>query len=874
MVGILNDISNQLRNTSNSVIDSTVAAYAISSAISSVAIVLLTVSLSIALWASAQALYLKHWLSSHAGYWETFHNPEEEAIKREVYAQGLKRWAIPSLFELLPLLMQLAVFCFFVGAFFAVILSNIWASIAIVLGLYAAFLLGRHVYQVLTRDPYTPFSYSRPLIFNVVRTWSERSRSSLHEDALNPEIARAAILNRLFMHASMTPNNLSTFIQLFSLPVKHPQLRVKSLAPWCQLSSLLPSVLMKTHSHSRYYPLPVLRLSLLVLVQGPSKQLPINNEVKRADSTTNTSDPLQNLYLHLLLSQLHATAGGTDHWQEACRILRCLEYSEEHTSELVWLVDSIQLYTLQIKADFIARIVEFLRGVVVYLAKCPGDEDNADLLRTASIMAAEWLISRQISDNETLPRQWILSSQGVHSGEDEGKGEGEGEGNQKMFVLVENLRLSQSESLQRTINLYQDSQKTDSRSNFDIRTLLIPIMAVEGFAVEKNGENLVDAVPRIQIGDLRCSLEGLWDLWEGGFNQSDLLRFVLTLVVPPSSPVGDMQSSMVVLLLKGYLQQINESPALITENAFRFIDAAFEHSLTTGTSRDELEPQLQDVQFPNPWLALHIDTILRRRSTPSAANLEAVTTLDSRVKAIVSKKRLNLYLSSNVDPEPDVLTLLLQSDDRVISLEAFGQSVDLLESPSTGESGGRSPRPPTLALLEQEKRLHLISRFFDPQQSTSMCQSVWIMLTEDLYPGWERIPTDWRRDIATALVEATEWMVKGQAILAEAIKKPRRIRASGKAKQVIGATALALLNRSDTEPHKKRNVLLETRDEHFKERLEACAQVYLRLFAVAVEELGEGAKSHTQHIVAFLVDIPDVLFNEGAIQRIQHVLGL
>jgi hypothetical protein len=71
------------------------------------------------------------------------------------------------------------------------------------------------------------------------------------------------------------------------------------------------------------------------------------------------------------------------------------------------------------------------------------------------------------------------------------------------------------------------------------------------------GKSISDAVPRIQSGDLRCSLEGLWDLWEGGFNQSDLLRFVLTLVVPPSSPVGDTQSSMVIPLLKEYLQQIN-----------------------------------------------------------------------------------------------------------------------------------------------------------------------------------------------------------------------------------------------------------------------------------------------------------------------------
>jgi hypothetical protein len=153
--------------------------------------------------------------------------------------------------------------------------------------------------------------------------------------------------------------------------------------------------------------------------QGQSEQLRVNREAKRVYSTIKTSNPLQNLYLHLLLSQLHATAGDTDHWQDACRILKCLEYSEEHTSELVWLVDSIQLYTLWIEEDFTTRIVEFLRGVVVYLAKCPGDGHNADLLRTATIMAAEWLMSRQSSDNGNLPRRYILSSQDVHSDEGE-----------------------------------------------------------------------------------------------------------------------------------------------------------------------------------------------------------------------------------------------------------------------------------------------------------------------------------------------------------------------------------------------------------------------------------------------------------------------
>ena len=869
MVNILNDISNKVRNVSDSVTNSSEEVVA---SFQTTSLVLLTVSLCLVVIASAQALYLKQWLSSHTGKWQTLHNPEEEARRREVYAQGVKRWALPTSFEFLPLLMQFAVFCFSLGGLFAMFTSNLYAWATGGIAAFAGILLWRHGLQMVFKDRYTPFAFSPSHFLNLARTFTEKSRRSMHENAFNPEIAHMCILNRLFTHTSMTPNNVPIFLQLFSIPVEYPRLRVNSLAPWSLLSPLLPSMLMEIYSHSTFNLLPTLRLCLLVFDRGQSNQLLVNKEAKRAYSTVKTSNPLENLYLHLLLSQLGATAGDADHWQDACRILKCLEYSEEHTSELVWLVDSIQLYTLWIEEDFTTRIVDFLRGVVVYLAKCPRNGRNADLLRTATIMAAEWLMSPQRSDSGTPPLRYILSSQDVQSDEENREASWNvhyDKENREGFVLVENQILSLDARRER-IQPYQDSHKKDSSSGSVMRTLLIPIMAIEGLAVGKNRESY-------QTGDLQSSLEVLWDLWEGGFNQSDLLWFVMTLVVPPSSPVGYAQTSLVIPLLEEYLRQINESSALITEQAFRFIDAALEHSLTTGTTRDELELQLQDVQSTNPWLALHIDNILQRRSTPSAADLEGVTTLDSRVKAIVTRKRLNLYLTSNVQPEPDILALLVQSDDHVVSLEAFGQFVSLLESPPTDEVGGRdpgSPRPFAFALLDQEKRSHLIPQLFDPRQSTTMLQSVWIMLTEDLYPRWKLLPTDWRRDIATAFVEATEWLENGQKILAEAIKRRRRIRASGKVKQLIGATALALVNRSDTEPHRKREVPLQTRDEGFEERLEACAQVYLPLFATAVEQLGESAKSRTRHIVASLMDIPDALCNEDAIRRIQHVLGI
>jgi len=71
--------------------------------------------------------------------------------------------------------------------------------------------------------------------------------------------------------------------------------------------------------------------------------------------------------------------------------------------------------------------------------------------------------------------------------------------------------------------------------------------------------------------------------------------------------------------------------------------------------------------------------------------------------------------------------------------------------------------------------------------------------------------------------------------------------------------------------HLRRKIPLETRDERFQERLDACAQVYLRVFAIAVEELRERAKPSTQRIVDFLVGVPDVLYDDD---RILHVLGI
>jgi len=836
----LNQISNHLRNTSDPIFNDFAQAELSDGGVSGISVILLHTSLGLVLLDSALALFLKLLLHDYKRRLKTFHNPEEQVINRELYSHGLQRWAIPSLFELLPSLIQYSLILFLTSALFflpCVAVFEIWTGL---MSLVLFAIIQVFIYIRSAQDPYSPFILSLPPVLKVFCAWGTRR----HKTAFKLEVAYLGVLNHLFIHTPMVSKHLSIFIQLFSLPIQHPHLRIGSLAPWGPLYSLLPSMLTKLQSQSRFDVLPVLRLCLVVSSQGQWERLHVDPEAKRACSAIKASNPLQNLYLHLLLSQLHATTEAADHWLDASQMLKCLEYCEEHTSELVWLVDSMPLHTQNIKEHFTIRVMEFLRGVVVYLGKCPRGNQNPDLLRTATIMAAEWLISRRSSPNGNPPRQYILSREGDPGG-----------ANQKMFSLVENQELSSAERVRRIVGLYEQSQMDDV-----IHALLIPIIAVEAFAT---AHDISGAMSCVRRDDLLYSLEGLWDLWEGGFDKSDLLLFVSAFVATPSSPIGGVHGSMADLL-KEYGQQIDGSPERMTEEAFQFIGAALRHTLA-GSTAGGVDSWLQRVELRNPCLKLHVANVLEHNVIPDATDLAEIENLDSPIKNIVFKSRLSLYLSSNLQPEPHILTLLVKSDDFAIALEGFGQGVRLLELPPTDESDGRIHESPpfTFELLKQNERSHLVSRFFDPQQSIPICQTVWIMFAEDLYPRWGLLPSDWRRDIAGALVGATEWMKKGQKVLTK--RKRRGIRASRKAKQLIREIGIE---------HRRRKAPLETRDERFQERLDACAQIYLRLFAIAVEELGERAKANTQRIVDFLVDVPDVLYDEDATKRIVHVLEI
>jgi len=123
-------------------------------------------------------------------------------------------------------------------------------------------------------------------------------------------------------------------------------------------------------------------------------------------------------------------------------------------------------------------------------------------------------------------------------------------------------------------------------------------------------------------------------------------------------------------LLKKYDELIGSSPERITEKGFQFIGAALRHTLA-GSTAEEVNSWLQSVNLCNPCLKLHVANVLERNFT----DLTEIATLDSPIKNIVFKSWLSLYLSSNVQPGPGILTLLVKSDDFEISLEAFGQGV-------------------------------------------------------------------------------------------------------------------------------------------------------------------------------------------------------
>ena len=233
---MLHDISNKVRNTTDPLTHSSGTSFNLSAAVA-----LLTMSLSTILLTSTQTLDLKHWLSNHMGNREILHNPEEEARKRELDAQGINQLAIPSAFELLHFYLQYAVSCFLGGALCAMLVSGLSIAVAVQIIIIAILFVWHFAYQYIFRGAYTPLSIHWFMIFTMVRTWTKKSQSFLHEDDLDPEIVHVGISNRLFTHTTMDPNNFSIFIQLsafqssihdiVSSPLRHGASYLRSYLP-------------------------------------------------------------------------------------------------------------------------------------------------------------------------------------------------------------------------------------------------------------------------------------------------------------------------------------------------------------------------------------------------------------------------------------------------------------------------------------------------------------------------------------------------------------------------------------------------------------------------------------------------------------------
>ena len=249
--------------------------------------------------AGVLGLALKNWLWVNTLDSRTHHAPEEQARRRILSAEDFEQYVISLGFWILPMIVHYGVLFFCLGVVFTMAslgsqgvpsgslgynvksssLASIGLSISIVLYLLPGYSL--FASSVFLRD-------LERRLEQLERIMPARQSG----EAPDPEIILVDISNFLFTHTSMVPKNFSIFVPLFGLPVENPRLRVKSLAPWIELSSLLPSMLMEVYSQSRYNLLPALRLCLVVSGQGQPEQLRVNREAKSVYSTIKTSGPL------------------------------------------------------------------------------------------------------------------------------------------------------------------------------------------------------------------------------------------------------------------------------------------------------------------------------------------------------------------------------------------------------------------------------------------------------------------------------------------------------------------------------------------------------------------------------------------------------
>ena len=659
-------------------------------------------SLSLVLLDAFLAVLLKSSLREFNRAWRQYNASMPRAQERERRMQSLERWKLQVLVAVLPILIQLSLFFFFIGLLVHIFPFHPMIG-ALTLG---ALLIGLSLY-VMTMgisvfDVYSPFStpLSRGFIYLATPTYGVISRAGTYVATCVPRIfhplfspvaspdsihqlqqGKAAgpvqkykyddsachrdIANRLF---NTIPESVPVLLELLAAPMKYPYLRPRSREVWEQLVRATVSLL----GDPEQYTIPVAMIvarAFLPCADSCTLRVSLSKALQHS-SPDSDPIPFQTIYRQLL-DMKEDTSPPYPQWPQVCEDTRNLRASDSTATELIWVIDTINLYGHPSPQTYRQlnheKLGEFLGSILIYSSKMtPGSEDKRRL-----IMAVIWAIrgsgilstrGRSCTSNEPIPFMegyLLMKGLGAHSSE------------AGLFAQVNPIDTSQFE---------EEIKPTPPGSSYGPQSLVAPFLL--SIQEEVDHSTIFELFRRDRHhADIRPLMRGLWLAWKAGCDPKIVLRCAATALCSLDlAPFYRNHSSMhelTQLFVAHYNIRLASDANLITLDALMLIHEAIKlceyreavdhHGWFTTEYADERE---NGYSRPNPWLKLHLYNTYSAKFDVEATLWNDTGSIETESTQFIAKERLNFYVDSFA-PEPDLLGVFLRFKDPDISSPAL-----------------------------------------------------------------------------------------------------------------------------------------------------------------------------------------------------------
>ena len=155
----------------------------------------------------------------------------------------------------------------------------------------------------------------------------------------------------------------------------------------------------------------------------------------------------------------------------------------------------------------------------------------------------------------------------------------------------------------------------------------------------------------------------------------------------------------------------------------------------------------------DPWMLLHLETLLVRRCIVRPHELVQLDWTDTPEQVHIANARLALYDrlegedTKQIEPEPQLLKIFLKSNDYVVCTGAFKWCLNLVTSSHPNAPGIFVLEIGGCGWIDIEHLIQVLCGDFLSHRVRS-----WKFLAEHLFPKWTMLPSSWRSSFASAFI--------------------------------------------------------------------------------------------------------------------------